>query len=34
MSLFFYWNSSIIFNKILTKIYCNIDHENIENFND
>jgi hypothetical protein len=33
MSPFFFLNSSIIFNTILTKVYCNMDNEKIEMFN-
>jgi len=32
MSPFLKKNSSIIFNKILTKVYYNMDNEKIENF--
>jgi hypothetical protein len=33
MSSFFFKNSSIIFNKIFAKVYCNMDNEKIEIFN-
>jgi hypothetical protein len=33
MNPFFFKNSSIIFNKIIAKIYCSMDNEKIENFN-
>jgi hypothetical protein len=33
MSPFFFKSSSVIFNKIFTKVYCNMDNEKIENFN-
>ncbi len=33
MNPFFSWNSSIIFNKIFTKVYYNMDNEKIKNFN-
>jgi predicted adenine nucleotide alpha hydrolase (AANH) superfamily ATPase len=33
MSPFFFQNSSIILKKIITKVYYNMDNEEIENFN-
>jgi len=33
MHPFFFYNSSIIFNIILTKVYCNMDNEKIDTLN-